>query len=49
MLGFQQSAWVVKGFHEGETDIELLGKAVDSLFDDVNIVKKQQDDILKLI
>lgn len=39
----------MKGFHESETDIELLGKAVDSLFDDVNQVKKQQDDILKLI
>ena len=49
MIKFQQAARIVKGFHEGETDIELLGKAVDSLFDDVNQVKKQQDELLKLV
>lgn len=39
ILSFQKTARAVRSFYEGDTDIEILGKSVEGLYDEIGNVK----------
>jgi hypothetical protein len=40
MLHFQKTARQVRAFYEGDTDIEILGKTIDGLYQQITTVKE---------
>jgi len=47
ILSFQRTARTVRSFYEGDTDIEILGKSVEGLYDEIGSIRSGMDTILE--
>lgn len=45
ILSFQRTARTVRSFYEGDTEIEILGKSVEGLYDEISKIKEGMDAI----
>jgi hypothetical protein len=45
ILSFQKTARTVRSFYEGDTDIEILGKSVEGLYDEIGNIKSSLETI----
>ena len=45
ILSFQKTARTVRSFYEGDTDIEILGKSVEGLYEEIHNVKNGMETI----
>lgn len=45
ILSFQKTARTVRSFYEGDTDIEILGKSVEGLYDEMGNIKHGMETI----
>mmetsp|Transcript_21103 Transcript_21103/g.18710 ORF Transcript_21103/g.18710 Transcript_21103/m.18710 type:complete len:205 (-) Transcript_21103:49-663(-) len=49
ILSFQKTARTVRSFYEGDTDIEILGKSVEGLFDEITYIKNGMESITDIL
>lgn len=49
ILSFQKTARTVRSFYEGDTDIEILGKSVEGLYDEIGNIKHGMEAIQELL
>jgi hypothetical protein len=45
ILSFQKTARTVRSFYEGDTEIEILGKSVEGLYDELSKIKEGMEEI----
>lgn len=49
ILTFQRTARTVRSFYEGDTDIEILGKSVDGLYEEIGNIKNGMESIQEML
>jgi potassium intermediate/small conductance calcium-activated channel subfamily N protein 2 len=49
ILSFQKTARTVRSFYEGDTDIEILGKSVEGLYDEIGNIKSGMESIEQML
>ena len=49
ILGFQRTARTVRSFYEGDTDIEILGKSVEGLYEEITTIKHGMETIQEVL
>jgi potassium intermediate/small conductance calcium-activated channel subfamily N protein 2 len=49
ILDFQKTARTVRSFYEGDTDIEILGKSVEGLYDEISNIRNGMETIQELL